>query len=137
MFEGHMVFSENRDGPVMTIAITNRAFINLDSDNNILNFNGEIAAVVHQYDRKEDLVEIANEKYYPELNNKKENNDKKNNDNNSYIKPIYVIICFIGVLLFSLLLYFIITYRFGLEIWTNFVNKIQTNDKNEQVDKGN
>ena len=59
MWNDCVIFSENRDGPVMTIAITNRAFINLDSNNNILNVNGEIASVVYQYDRKDDIAEMA------------------------------------------------------------------------------
>lgn len=34
----------------MTIGITPPKNITLDKDNNILNFKGEIAEVVHQYD---------------------------------------------------------------------------------------
>ena len=52
----------------MTIGIANRAFINLDKNNNIINGKGEIAAYVHQYDRHQDLTKIANDKYNTKLN---------------------------------------------------------------------
>ena len=48
----------------MTIALTNRPFINLDKDNNILNAIGEVAAVAHQYDRFKDINKILKNKYY-------------------------------------------------------------------------
>ena len=68
MFENCSVISENADGPIMSIAITNRAFINLDSNQNIINVKGEIAAYVHQYDRFKDLTQIVNKKYYTKIN---------------------------------------------------------------------
>ena len=51
----------------MTIGLTKRKNILLDSKDNILNFNGKIAAVIHQYDRKGDIVKIIKKKYCPEL----------------------------------------------------------------------
>lgn len=98
MFNDCIVFSENRDGPVMTIGMTNRGFINLDSDNRILNVKGEIAAVVHQYDRKYDLVQIAKNKYYPSKSKEK-----------NY--GLFIYIFFIGVILFSIILCYIYFYR--------------------------
>ena len=68
MFENCSVISENADGPIMTIAITNRAFINLDKNQNIINGKGEIAAYIHQYDRFKDLTQIVNKKYYTKIN---------------------------------------------------------------------
>ena len=50
-------------GPVMTIGLTDRKNLILDKDNNLLNFKGEIAAVVHQYDRKPDIMLKINEKF--------------------------------------------------------------------------
>ena len=48
-----------------------RNIINLhycvDSDDNILNFKGEVAAVIHQYDRKPELVKKVKNKYCPEI----------------------------------------------------------------------
>ena len=42
---------------VMTIGMTDKSNVNLDKDDNILNFDGQIAAVVHQYDRKHKIVD--------------------------------------------------------------------------------
>ena len=68
LFENCTIISNNEDGPIMTIGIANRAFINLDKNNNIINGKGEIAAFVHQYDRHQDLTKIANDKYNTKLN---------------------------------------------------------------------
>ena len=43
---------------VMTIGMTDKSNVNLDKDDNILNFDGQIAAVVHQYDRKHKIIFI-------------------------------------------------------------------------------
>ena len=53
----------------MTIGLTKRENINLDSDNNILNMKGDIAAVIHQYDRKADITDIVKKKYYYIIDN--------------------------------------------------------------------
>jgi len=55
IFEDCVVKSDNY-GPVMTIGRTQRENIILDLNNNVLNFGGEIAAVIHQYDRKRDIA---------------------------------------------------------------------------------
>jgi len=66
LFKNLIVKSDNF-GPVMTLARTKRENIILDSENNIINFRGEKAAVIHQYDRKKDIqVKIIN-KFCPEL----------------------------------------------------------------------
>ena len=62
VFNGSFIKSDNY-GPVMTIGRTKRANIELDANQNILNFGGEIAAVVHQYDRKLDIVTIIKNKF--------------------------------------------------------------------------
>ena len=62
-FSQCLVKSDNQNGFVMTIGITKRENIKLDSDNNILNGKGEIAAVIHQYDRKIDIVKMVKKKY--------------------------------------------------------------------------
>ena len=49
-----IIFSDEY-GPVLTLGLTKRNKINLDSDNNILNFNNQIASIVHQYDRYKDI----------------------------------------------------------------------------------
>ena len=66
-----IIFSDEY-GPVLTLGLTKRNKIILDSDNNILNFNNQIASIVHQYDRHKDIKKIIKQKYCPELNyNKK------------------------------------------------------------------
>ena len=66
IFKDYIVKSDNY-GPIMTIGLTELNKIHLDSKNNILNFNNEIASVVHQYDRKKDIVKIVINKFCPEL----------------------------------------------------------------------
>ena len=54
-------------GPVLTLGLTKRKNIILDEENNILNNNGQIASIVHQYNRHPDLKKIIKSKYCPEL----------------------------------------------------------------------
>ena len=54
-------------GPVITLGLTNRKNIVLDTKNNILNYNDQIASIIHQYDRHTDIKRIIKEKYCPEL----------------------------------------------------------------------
>ena len=68
IFENYLVKSDNY-GPVMTLGITKRENIVLDSENNVLNFKGEKAAIIHQYDRKPDIVNKVIQKFCPELIN--------------------------------------------------------------------
>ena len=67
MFSDCLVKSNNIDGFVMTIGLTKRKDIILDKNNNILNGNHLVGAVIHQYDRFPDLVNIAILKNCPEL----------------------------------------------------------------------
>ena len=62
LFNDSIIIKDN-NGPLMTIGATPIDKIFLDNDNNILNFNKQIAAVVHQYDRKKDITEKMNIKY--------------------------------------------------------------------------
>ena len=63
MFPDLLRPSTNYDGCVMTIALTDAKDIHIDSQGFILNGKGEIAAVVHQYDRKLELVKMIHKKY--------------------------------------------------------------------------
>ena len=67
MFSDCLVKSNNTNGFVMTIGLSKRKNIILDKNNNILNGNGLIGAVIHQYDRYPDIVNMAIMKYCPEL----------------------------------------------------------------------
>ena len=65
-FKNYLIKSDNY-GPIMTLSLTKKEKIKIDSNDNILNFKGEIAAVIHQYDRKKHLVIKVKNKYCPEL----------------------------------------------------------------------
>ena len=88
LFNDCLIIKDNHDC-VMTIGMTNRKNVFLDKDDNILNFDGQIAAVVHQYDRKHEIVPKLKIKYndsfiFNENNNFSENNDiiiESNNEN--------------------------------------------------------
>ena len=63
MFADVLRPSSNQHGPVMTLALTDIQDIHTDINGRVLNGRGEIAAVVHQYDRKLPLVKAAISKY--------------------------------------------------------------------------
>ena len=76
ILRNYLIKSDNF-GPIMTIGLTAENKIHLDYNENILNFNNEIASVIHQYDRKENIVKIVKRKFCPELDifsNKTEKN---------------------------------------------------------------
>ena len=54
-------------GPVLTLGLTLRKNIRLDKSNNIINYNGYIASIIHQYDRHPDIKKKIIEKFCPEL----------------------------------------------------------------------
>ena len=80
-------------GLVLTLGLTKRKNIILDEENNILNNNGHIASIVHQYDRHPDLKKIMKSKYCPEL------------IQFAYIKKFFI---FLESLTFTILLKYII-----------------------------
>lgn len=49
------IVKNDNKGPIMTIGLSNVENITLDYQGNILNYNGEIASVIHQYDRKKEI----------------------------------------------------------------------------------
>lgn len=78
MFRDYIIQSTNKDGPIMTIALTlKNKIIYLDSEKNILNRKGEVAAVIHQYNREKELIKILTKKY--NLTNIKNNELSKKN----------------------------------------------------------
>lgn len=85
MFNNCLIKSDNY-GPVMTIGLSNSENVTFDSQDNILNLKGEIAAVIHQYDRKKNITMKVINKYCPELkyNQKEINNSNKYNENITY-----------------------------------------------------
>lgn len=59
----YLIKTDN-SGPIMTIGITKDENIILDLEDNLRNYKGEIAAVVHQYDRKKILRKKIVNKYH-------------------------------------------------------------------------
>ena len=64
---------------VMTIGMTDIKNVFSDKDDNILNFDGQIAAVVHQYDRKHNIVDKLRIKFNDSFIFTKNNNKEKDN----------------------------------------------------------
>ena len=64
IFKNEILFtSDNLTGHVMTIGLTKLEDIKLNANGEIFNGAGELAAVVHQYDRKKLIVAMVNAKY--------------------------------------------------------------------------
>ena len=62
MFNNCIITSDIYSGPIMTVGLSNKNFY-YDSEDNLLNLNGDIAAVIHQYDRKPKIVEKVKKKF--------------------------------------------------------------------------
>lgn len=121
MFNDCIIWSENKDGPVMTIGLTDRAKIRLDEEKNVLNYKGEVAAIVHQYERKEDLNQNAIDKYYPEYNDK---------------LVRYVNIFLIGIVLGTFILGFIYLYRYNTQKFFNLNMNKRSGKQHTDYDEG-
>ena len=67
MFNNCLIKSDNKDGRVITIALTRSEDIKFDSQKNIINGKGEIAAVIHQYDRKPKIFKYPRNKLHLEM----------------------------------------------------------------------
>lgn len=65
LFNDCLVKSENKNGTVMTIGLAGN--LQFDSEDNLLNYKGEIASVIHQYDRNLSIVKKVMNKYCPEI----------------------------------------------------------------------
>ena len=104
LFNDCLIIKDNH-AFVMTIGMTDKKNVFLDKDDNILNFDGQIAAVVHQYDRKHSIVDKLKIKYNDSFVFDENNNSarEKNNKIKSKIKNKYFIIIFI--LIFMIIIY--------------------------------
>ena len=97
-YQDFIVKSDN-NGSVMTIGTANRKNLLFDSNKNILNYKGEIAALVHQYDRFPDILHRIKKKFDHDI---KINND--NYESNSiYIYCIILLICIFLVVILLIL----------------------------------
>ena len=63
MFNDSLIKSDINIGPVMTVGLARNKDLQFDSEGNVLTFNGEIPAVIHQYDRVPKIVEIVKNKF--------------------------------------------------------------------------
>jgi hypothetical protein len=118
-FEDCIIIKDNH-GPLMTIGITKQN-ISLDNDNNLINFDGQIAAVVHQYDKVPERLEKINKKFDDtnlnitstiiEKENEKENEKVINlgkSQNKSVYKIIFIIIIIVIIIMVMRFLFLLI-----------------------------
>ncbi|MBP3041453.1 hypothetical protein J9303_18575, partial [Bacillaceae bacterium Marseille-Q3522] len=56
-------YADNETGPIMTLALEDDKNILINTDNQILLRNGKIAPIIHQYDRKNDLVKLISSQF--------------------------------------------------------------------------
>ena len=103
MFDDCLIKNENKDGNILTLALGRN--ISLDSEGNILNKKGEIAALVHQYDRLKYIRQKVRKKFCIEG---KVNLTKIYKKKGKFIN----IKTFIIFLLFSLIIIIIVLVRF-------------------------
>jgi len=73
-----IVRNENKNGLILTLATANPKNFMIDSEDNILNGNGEIAAVIHQYNRYNNITS--------KILNKYSSDSIKENEYNNYNK---------------------------------------------------
>ena len=110
LFNDSIIKNDNH-GYVLTIGKSNIKNIFLDNNDNILNYNGEIAAVVHQYDRKHSIASKMKAKFndsYFYINNSFLIKERKNKFNN-FIKTKLAIKSFFMILFLVIIImtYFI------------------------------
>ena len=93
-FDDCLIRSEYKDGYILTLGLVKKN-ISFDSENNILNDKGEIAALVHQYDRIPHIKKRIRQKFCIEgkLNITKKNifiKNKNKNNNLNYLLLLYI-----------------------------------------------
>ena len=146
LFNDSLIKSDNIDGRVMTIGFTKSKEIKIDSRNNVLNDKGEIAAVIHQYDRKPDIVEIVRKKYCYSNNTKYLEKQSNQYNLNKYVIKIIINLIFlsifrtvIGFRPFSLsfLIFIIFIFIFLIIIIISFIGWKKKRMKKKSVDLRN
>ena len=98
-YKDFIVKSDNY-GYVMTIGTANRKNISFDSERNLLNYKGEIASLVHQYDRFPDILHRIKKKFDHEI----KINNTNYNSNNLYIYCIILLVFIFFVVILLVLL---------------------------------
>ena len=95
------IITKDNNGPLLTIALTRRDKIKLDKDDNVYSFDGQIAAVVHQYDRHPDIVSKVKKKFNVTSFN------VINQLNKTYEKNYIFVVLFFIISFLIILLYFL------------------------------
>ena len=129
MFNDCIISSDIYSGPVMTVAILEgkgKEFL-LDSENNILNFNGQVAAVIHQYDRFPKLAKIVRKKFFDIPSKTVIQELIENKNKKKKVLRIKSIICLIIVIFIFILLIRRICLKFKTKKYnTKIVKKKKT-----------
>jgi hypothetical protein len=68
LFNDCLIKSDNKEGRIMTMALAKKENIRFDLENNVLNGNGEIAAVINQYELHQDIIEKMKDKFCSKIN---------------------------------------------------------------------
>ena len=69
-FMNDSIIMTNNSGPILTISFAQGNKVMLDSENNFLNYEGKVAAIVHKYDKKPNFIMKLNNKYSDDILNK-------------------------------------------------------------------
>ena len=104
LFNDSLIVRDHYNGYIMSLAGTNRARLNLDKDDNVLNYNGQIAAVVHQYDRHYDITYKFNRKFN-ERNFNFSSYKKESLINVKLTTNKIIIIIFIFIIIIAIIIY--------------------------------
>ena len=104
MFDDCLIKSNNTDGYIMTVGLTNSKNILLNINFDILNGKGEVAAVVHQYDRHDALKKIVESKYNSESQSL-ESKSKCNSENQSFQLNFIILIIIIDIFVIIIVIY--------------------------------
>lgn len=102
IFNDSIIKSDNNCGPVMTIGISDETKFQYDSEENLLTYNGEVAAVIHQYNRKSKITEISKRKFCSQTNI---SNVSHSNDEKSSVM-IYILIILVVIIMITITLIF-------------------------------
>ena len=105
-----LIKKDCNSGPLVTVGISKREMI-FDKDDNMLTFNGDIAAAIHQYDRRKNIIQKMAKKFSDENFNiseyfQKKEDEIKHKKNTIKIKSIIKRIIFIFIIVAIILLLF-------------------------------
>lgn len=123
-YKDYIIKSDN-NGPVITIGSSKREYLKFDSDKFLLNYKGEIPALIHQYDRFSDISKKIRDKYNNDNNLTISSNEFY--DNNNFFIYFFVLLA----ILFFCIILVIITFRY----FFNKFRKIKASISQKQLNK--